>query len=291
MFRCILRHRLLFSLVSNKQMIFCFNSPIHFQAKRWLWAGLRQRVPPLIRVCSFSSGVQELPSDENEKQGTKKARDGKSGSKQTKFQKKVCKKAVLAENELEMSKEKVRKRKSKKALQSETVVSDVNLDEGNQTVHSEDRLDGPPSLSFPFDGSSYTETDDEFNMYHSASVDLSCSADSSMVQRMDDFRSEGRFYHVSSAGASVLFPSVTTVLSNTPTKSQYYRLRNWKKSMIKTHGEEQFENIQQQTKDVGTHFHQVSVQGTSLRGLEGGWHIMWSCGFLAQNWVCFPTLI
>ena len=98
--------------------------------------------------------------------------------------------------------------------------------------------------------------DDEFNMHHYAQR---YSADNLLVERMDNYRSEGRFYRILSAGASVLFPSVTTILSSTPSRPQYYRLRNWEKSMIKQHGKEQFKNIQQLTKDAGTLFHRVRV--------------------------------
>ena len=173
-------------------------------------------------------------------------RDGESCSKQTKNQKKLRKKM---------------ERTSEKTRITMSSMPDIGLEEESQTINSKDRWDAaPPPLSFPFDGSDYTQIDDEFNTCHCASIDLNYSASSLLVQRIDDYRSEGRFYHVlSSAGAGVLLPSVTTVLSNTPTRSQYYRLQNWKKNMIKQHGKEQFENIQQQTKSAGTHFHQVRI--------------------------------
>ena len=109
----------------------------------------------------------------------------------------------------------------------------------------------PPSLSFPFDGNMYTQTDDEF----CSTIDR--PRDSSIV--ILDNTSSDRFYSISSAGASVVYPSVTTVLSNTITTPQYYRLRNWKRSMIKEYGKEEFENIQKQTVDTGTYFHKVHV--------------------------------
>ena len=231
-------------------MIFTFNSPIHFRTKRWLWAGLANG-SLLLRVCRYSLS-SEIRNGESEQDKKITVHDGKSCSKQTKNQKKL---PVSERKKVEGTSEKTM---SKRALQSETT-SDVSLEEENQAVNSKDRLNAvPPPLSFPFDGSSYMEIDD-FNMRHCASINESYSADSLSVQRMDDYRSEGRFYRILSAGASVLFPSVTTILSNTPTRPQYYRLRNWKKNMIKQHGEEQFENIQQQTKAAGTHFHQVRI--------------------------------
>lgn len=231
-------------------MIFTFNSPIHFRAKRWLWAGLANG-SLILRVCRYSLS-SEIRNGESEQDKELTVRDGKSRSKQTKNQKKLSERKN-AEGTSE------KKMLSKRALQSETTrsMSDVSLEKENQTISSKDRWNAvPPPLSFPFDGSNYTEID-EFNVCHCASINESYSADSLSVQRMDDYRSEGRFYRILSAGATVLFPSVTTVLSNTPTRPQYYRLRNWKKNMIKQHGEEQFENIQQQTKDAGTLFHQV----------------------------------
>ena len=231
-------HRLLFPLPSNKQvnqMNRTFNSPIHFRTKQWWWAGLAN-VPLAMFRCNFSSGVYDIHNGDK----AVTVRDGKSRSKQTK--------KLPVRKKIERTSEKVR-----------TSMSDVDIDEENQTKNWSDAA---PPLSFPFDGSGYryTQIDDEVNTCHCASVDLNCSVNSSLVQRIDDYRSEGRFYHVlSSAGAGVLLPSVTTVLNNTLTRSQYYRLQNWKKHMIQQHGEKQFESIQQQTKSAGTHFHQVRI--------------------------------
>lgn len=217
-------------------MNFSFNTPIRFQSKRRLWAGLVYG-SLVLRVCRspFSS---EIRIGHNEQDKEILVRDGKSRPKQTKM--------LSDRKELEGTSEKA----FKQALPSET---DVSLEGGK---NSEDRLNAGPLLSFPFDGSNYSEIGDEFNMRHCTSRS---SADNLLVQRMDDYRSEGRFYRIQSAGARVLFPSVTTVLNSTPTRPQYYRLRNWEKSMIKQHGEEQFRNIQQLTKDVGTCFHQVRI--------------------------------
>lgn len=111
----------------------------------------------------------------------------------------------------------------------------------------------PPSLSFPFDGKVYTQVDDEFFS------DMPRPRDSSNIHVVDNTLSADRFYRISSGGASVVYPSVTTILSNTITTPQYYRLRNWKRSMIKAYGEEGFQNIRKQTIDTGTHFHKVRV--------------------------------
>lgn len=181
--------------------------------------------------CSLSSGICKGGSEQS-KEIT--VHDGKSRSKPTKNKKKLP------------ERKKVEGTGEKKSSETRSV-SDVCVEEENNAV---------PPLSFPFDGSNYNEMDDEFNMHHYAQR---YSADNLLVERMDNYRSEGRFYRILSAGASVLFPSVTTILSSTPSRPQYYRLRNWEKSMIKQHGKEQFKNIQQLTKDAGTLFHRVRV--------------------------------
>jgi hypothetical protein len=175
----------------------------------------------------------------------------------------ICKADSEQSNEITVHDEKPRSKPTKKLPERKKVegtgekkssetksMSDVSIEEENNAV---------PPLSFPFDGSNYNKVDDEFNMHHCLSMNRSYSADSLLVERMDNYRSEGRFYRILSAGTSMLFPSVTTILSNTPSRPQYYRLRNWKKSMIKQHGKAQFKNIQQLTKDAGTLFHQVRI--------------------------------
>lgn len=260
----VLRHGLLFALASNKQInqaILSLNTQIYFRAKQWLWMGLVSGTtsPLLVRVRGLSSDVQKVSvHGENEDRREIKAQDVIASSTQTRTQRKQGERVVLSEKDQKASEKKTRK---KRALQSETrstIDDDAHVHDGNEFIHSKDLWGA--SLSFPFDGSSYTEVDDEFNMHHHTPRDVGYSEDNSLVQRIDGYNSKDRFYHiVSSVGTGVLFPSVTTVLSNTPTRSQYYRLRNWKKSMIKKYGEEQFENFQQQTKDAGTQFHQVRL--------------------------------
>ena len=280
MLRCVLHHRVIFASVSSKAFFSNFNGYYsdlsHFGVHKHLWVGLSGRfiLSAKIHVENLRSSAQDLlkgPADgtaqnsmqenegniveprerKSERHEMRKNQKRKSVATQAENQKKLRKKIALAEDDQELSKKKAPKRKRiKGGMQSENLSLDVEL----QAVHdssADSEEDAPPSLSFPFDGSNYSEADDEFNTY------LCASTDSSVVHKMDDCRSEDRFYHVSSASASVVFPSVTTVLNNTVTKSQYYRLRNWKRSMIKEHGEEEFENIQQHIKDTGTHFHQV----------------------------------
>ena len=178
-----------------------------------------------VCCCSLSSGICKGGSEQSKE---KTAHDGKSRSKPTKNKEK---------------RKKIEGTGEKKSSETRSM-SDVCVEEENNAI---------PPLSFPFDGSNYNEMDDD------ASINQSYLADNLLVERMDNYRSEGRFYRILSAGASVLFPSVTTILSNTPSRLQYYRLRNWEKNMIKQHGKEQFKNIQQLTKDVGTLFHRVRV--------------------------------
>ena len=215
----------------------------------------------LERACtnSFGSKAQDIPKDtvdiSSEISKENKAKTVKNGEKKRRRRRK---KAIqdgdltLAENG-----KKIKKRTVKKISENATSEITENQNQESQNHESQDE-DRPPTLSFPFEGSSYTETDDEFGINHRDVCGLHCSGDRSVIHRMDDCTPEGRFYHISSASESVVFPSVTTVLGHTLTKSRYYMLRNWKKSMVKEHGEEGFESIQQQTKDTGTHFHNVS---------------------------------
>ena len=105
---------------------------------------------------------------------------------------------------------------------------------------------------FPFEGqpselASYCPLEDEFRSY-SESTDYS-------VKRVDS--SHGRFYHIISSKESFCFPSVTTVLDATKPKAMFYRLQNWKKSMIKEHGKTEFKKISANTLQSGTKFHKV----------------------------------
>ena len=73
---------------------------------------------------------------------------------------------------------------------------------------------------------------------------------------------EGRFYHIRSSTNSdetpvYSLPSVTTVLDNTRSKKSYFSLRNWRKNMIKEHGEEGYRRIKKETIGQGANFHQV----------------------------------
>ena len=252
--RHVLRHRLNAS-VSYKPGDSCVNSLIHSGKQQKLWAGLTAK--SLERACTnnFGSKAQDIPKDiaDNSSEApdiskTKKAKTVTKGERKHGRQRKKAEDHTLAENGKEIRGKKTVKKRAKKS-------TSALVETPNHESQTEDR---PPTLSFPFEGSSYTETDDEFGIHHHNLSDLHCLGARSVIHRMDDCTSEDRFYHISSAGASVVFPSVTTVLSHTLTKSRYYMLRNWKKNMVKEHGEEGFESIQQQTKDTGTHFHKVS---------------------------------
>lgn len=270
MLRCILFRRRIVSSVGyipTCRTKFSLNGQSHFGTRQALWAGLDERstlLPGRIHGNSCSS-TQQLPEDQiyvnselSETSTPKKLKSVKHRRKKSEGEQKI--------NEIEISEEKCRKKarkRSKKAKIPEENDSDVLKSPRNQR-HTNNIAKTLPSLSFPFDGSSYTETDDEFGIYHHGLADLSCSNNSSVIHMMENCSSEDRFYRVSSSAESVIFPSVTTVLGNTVSKSQYYRLRNWKRNMIKEYGEAEFESIQQQTRDIGTHFHQVSVSNKTL---------------------------
>ena len=69
---------------------------------------------------------------------------------------------------------------------------------------------------------------------------------------------EGRFYNLKSLTDDYCFPSVTTILEGTVAKNSYFQLFNWKRKMIKEHGEEGFDAIQRNTLRSGVNFHMVS---------------------------------
>lgn len=76
------------------------------------------------------------------------------------------------------------------------------------------------------------------------------------VTKMDSF--DGRFYRVVVPRRETYdLPSVTTVLRVTQPKSSFFSLRNWRKSMIKEHGEEGYRRIHSERLQAGTAFHQV----------------------------------
>ena len=249
-----------YASVSYKPGNFYTNTLIHSGKRQGLWAGLILKLPERACTNRFGSKAKDIPdpkdtanisSEISHISKSKKAKSVKNGEKNRKRQRKKAvqdEDRTLAENGKGTSKKGTAKKRSEKSTSG--VSENPN--------HESQAEDGPPTLLFPFEGSSYTETDDEFGIPHCDLSGLRCSGDRSVIHRMDDCTSEDRFYCISSAGASVVFPSVTTILRHTWAKSQYYMLRNWKKSMVKEYGEEGFENIQQQTKNIGTHFHKVS---------------------------------
>ena len=80
--------------------------------------------------------------------------------------------------------------------------------------------------------------------------------DSFSVERQDTL--EGRFYHITgSDGSEFSLPSVTTVLDNTMSPRSYFSLRNWRKNMIKEHGEVGFKRLKAERIRDGTRFHKV----------------------------------
>ena len=264
MLRCVLRRRIITTVSCKSRYQINTSGLIKFGTRQALWTGLPEKctwLPEKLCTSSICSSTQHLPnelteisSEIPESKKLKKVKRAKVRVRETERQQKLTK------NENESKEDRACKKKGRKKSKdnaSEELASDVL---NHRTFkQSEDRIEEPPSLSFPFDGSSYSETDDEFSIYHHGTPDLSFPGQHSVVRMVNNNSSEGRFYQVSSEGASVFFPSVTTVLSNTVSKSQYYRLRNWKRSMIREHGEAEFESIQQQYRDTGTHFHQVSA--------------------------------
>ena len=55
------------------------------------------------------------------------------------------------------------------------------------------------------------------------------------------------------------FPSVTSILKHTRPASEYFALKNWKKTQISELGEEQFKKNKKSTFNRGILFHHVSI--------------------------------
>lgn len=71
---------------------------------------------------------------------------------------------------------------------------------------------------------------------------------------------DGRFYHCQTSTSSYSFPSVTTVLDKTGTKS--YPLLIWKRKLVEEHGKDGFEVIRKNTLKAGSDFHKVRCTQT-----------------------------
>ena len=255
MLRCVLHRRIISSISYGSTHRINACGLINCGTQQALWSELREKSVSLpgrlcMNVICSSIRAQDLRNNLAE---TEISESKKTNVKRKTKEREREQQVTVGESGQETRKKKTRKKKPKTKELSSHLQSDRTSEQ------SSNGIEALPSLSFPFDGSSYSEVDDEFSINHHGSPELSCQGGSSVVHIMDNCSSEGRFYQVSSEGVSVLFPSVTTVLSNTVSKSQHYRLRSWRRGMIKEHGEAEFESIQQQTRDTGTHFHQVSV--------------------------------
>ena len=148
------------------------------------------------------------------------------------------------------------KKRSPNKKESKVEKKRVTLDVSKSLKgRTKEKLSYTPLLPlFPFEGqpsgiASYSPLDDEFGSY-SENVDYD-------IKRVDS--SHGRFYHISSSKESFCFPSVTTVLDATMPKAMFYRLQNWKKSMVKEHGRTEFKKISANTLQSGTKFHKVCI--------------------------------
>lgn len=74
---------------------------------------------------------------------------------------------------------------------------------------------------------------------------------------------DGRFYRCQTSTNSYAFPSVTTVLDKTGTRS--YPLLIWKRKLVEEHGKEGFEAIRKNTLKSGNDFHKVRCTPTSQK--------------------------
>lgn len=95
--------------------------------------------------------------------------------------------------------------------------------------------------SFPFEG------------VESAKCHASSDID---IERVDSLNGV-RHYVINSPEESYRFPSVTTVLDATQPPEMYFRLRNWRKGLVREHGEQGSINIAQGIIRSGKNFHKV----------------------------------
>ena len=125
---------------------------------------------------------------------------------------------------------KTRKRKSKK----KTVV-----EVGEDSCKDPQTESLPPQQMFPFEGSSSI-------------------SDHSMAQNIQQVNSNGsRHYEIKCSKETYRFPSVTSILEGTMSREMFFRLHNWKKSMIKKHGVSKSEDIARGIIKAGKNFHKV----------------------------------
>ena len=125
---------------------------------------------------------------------------------------------------------KTRKRK----LKSKTV---VELGKESQKHSQSERL--PLEQIFPFEGTSSV-------------------SGHSMAQDIQQVNSNGsRHYEIKCSQETYRFPSVTSVLEATMSREMFFRLHNWKKNLIKKHGESKSEDIARGIRRSGSNFHKV----------------------------------
>lgn len=171
-------------------------------------------------------------------------------------------KGLEAETNIPSDKEKAKKR-SRKAVATDTTkevesVKEEKPKKGRQKIKYKIEQAETPETSYPFEGTLITDTEQEENPreYSAADDEFVTPLISSSVRKIDT--NKGRYYQITTAKGEVCFPSVTTVLKHTMPKDFFFRLHNWKKSMIKEHGVKGFEVINRETRQSGTNFHLVS---------------------------------
>ena len=79
---------------------------------------------------------------------------------------------------------------------------------------------------------------------------------------------EGRYYlnRNEEDGEITEFPGVTTVLSQTVSRSSYFALRQWKKGLSSQLGEENIGKYMNEIRNIGSRFHQVCTTGVTPVG-------------------------
>ena len=132
--------------------------------------------------------------------------------------------------------------------------------------------DRPPKNSYPFLGHEIKKINNIHDGAHvtdhvSYPLSIKCGKrDGNGVERVDEEFSSDRFYRFTQPNEDEhLLPSVTTVLQSTRPARERFRLYNWRRSMIKKHGEWQFHKLKMDTMHNGSQFHKVSNCGITER--------------------------
>lgn len=154
-------------------------------------------------------------------------------------------------------------------LLSRRFSSKQSLSRGKEAAETKEDTNGcpdrPPKRAYPFLGHGIGSTNHISPASHVTDhvgypLSIKCGEEAGNgVECINDEYSSDRFYKFTQRDEVVeqLLPSVTTVLQCTMPARGRFRLYNWRKSMIKKHGERQFYKLKNDTIRNGSQFHKV----------------------------------